>query len=132
MEAATPTKTVSKAARVTGWILTIVPVLLLVMSGVMKILKPEGVVKGFEHMQVPIELATGIGILQLAITGIYLVRRTSVLGAILLTGYLGGAILTGLRVGDPWIFPLLVGVALWGGLWLRDHRVRALIPLKAG
>jgi hypothetical protein len=67
---------------------------------------------------------------ELICTLLYLVPRTSYLGAILLTGYLGGATASTLRVGDPWIFPVMAGILLWGGLYLRDPRLRALIPLR--
>jgi hypothetical protein len=75
----------------------------------------------------------GIGLLLLAITALYAWPRTAVLGAVLLTGYLGGAVATHLRVGDPLfshvLFGVYLGIALWGGLWLRDGRVRALLPV---
>jgi hypothetical protein len=74
----------------------------------------------------------GIGILELVCTVIDLVPRTAVLGAILLTGYLGGAIATQVRIGDPLVnfTPVVLGVLLWGGLYLRDERLRASIPLR--
>jgi hypothetical protein len=74
-----------------------------------------------------------MGLLLLAITALYAWPRTAMLGAILLTGYLGGAVATHLRVGDPLfshiLFGVYLGIALWGGLWLRDGRVRALLPV---
>ena len=76
-------------------------------------------------------LALGIGILELACTIIYVIPRTAVLGAILLTGYLGGAILTHLRVGEPIFLQVIFGVLIWGGLYLRDPRLRVLIPLRS-
>jgi hypothetical protein len=77
-----------------------------------------------------VSLAFAIGVVEIGCTIVYLIPRTAILGAILLTGYLGGAILTHLRIGDPsWVMPLLLGVVLWGGLWLRDPRLRALTPL---
>jgi hypothetical protein len=122
--------TISKSALVISWILTAVPAGMLAMSSVMKFMKPQEVVEGFARYGIPIELATGIGIVELACVVIYLIPRTSVLGAILCTGFLGGAVQIAVRLGDPWIGPVLFGVAIWGGLWLRDRRVRALIPLK--
>jgi len=71
-----------------------------------------------------------LGILELACTIIYAIPRTAVLGAILLTGYLGGAILTHLRIGDPFWNPIIPGVLVWLGLYLRDPRLRALAPLR--
>ena len=114
----------------TGRIMSALPVLMLTFSGVMKLLNPPGLADGFNHLGVPVNLALGLGILELSCTIIYVIPRTAVLGAILLTGYLGGAVLTHLRVGDPFLAPVLPGVLLWGGLYLRDPRLRALIPLR--
>ena len=72
----------------------------------------------------------GLGILEVACTVIYLIPRTAVLGAILLTGYLGGATATHVRIGEPWFMPVLLGVVVWLGIYLRDPRLRALIPLR--
>ena len=76
------------------------PALLFLFSGVMKLIKPPAVMEGFTHLGFPEGLALGLGILEISCTAIYLIPRTAVLGAILLTGYLGGAIVTHLRVGD--------------------------------
>ena len=119
---------VSKKLFWAGWVLSILPVLLLLMSAVMKLMKPAPVVDGFTRFGIPERLIIALGIVELVITVIYLVPRTAVLGAILLTGYLGGAVLTNLRVGEAWYAPALLGVVIWGGLFLRDPRVRALIP----
>lgn len=114
----------------TGSILSALPVLLLVFSAVMKFLKPAAVLEGFTHLGIPERLALPLGILELACTIIYLVPGSSVLGAILLTGYLGGATLAQLRAGEPFVMPVLIGVLLWGGLFLREPRLRALIPIR--
>ena len=106
------------------------PVLLLLSSAVMKFLKPASVVEGFAHLGYPESLALALGILELACTVVYVIPRTSVLGAILLTGYLGGATATHVRIGEPFFATVVVGVLVWGGLFLRDPRVRALIPLR--
>jgi len=121
----------SKAARIAGWILTILPVPLLLMSGVMKLGNDPKVVEGFAKW--PAGSAITIGILELACTVIYLIPRTSVLGAILLTGYLGGATATSMQMGAGYmtLMPVGFGVLAWGGLFLRDPRVRALIPLRS-
>jgi hypothetical protein len=103
---------------------------MLLMSGVMKVVQPAFVLEGFRHLGIPEDLALGIGILELVCTIIYLIPRTAVIGAILLTGYLGGAILTHLRVGEPVFMQVIFGVLIWGGLYLRDPRLRALIPLR--
>lgn len=129
METNTPAS-VSKGTLWTGRVLSYLPCLLLLFSGAMKLVQPPALDEGFAELQVPISLAVAIGLLEIGCTVIYLIPRTAVLGAILLTGYLGGAILTHLRIGDPsWVMPLLLGVALWGGLWLRDPRLKALMPL---
>ena len=121
---------VSKTMLWTGHIMSALPVLMLLMSGVMKFLKPGFVVEGFKHLGLPENLTLGIGILELACTVVYLIPRTAVLGAILLTGYLGGAILTHLRVGEAIFMQIIFGVLIWGGLFLRDPRLRELIPLR--
>lgn len=113
-----------------GRILSGLPVLMLLFSGVMKFSGTPDLAKGFEHLQLPISMAVPLGILELSCTLVYLIPRTSVLGAILLTGYMGGAVLTHLRVGDPFWVQVLVGVALWGGLYFREPRLQQLIPLR--
>ena len=130
MQATTPPMAVSKAARWTGWVMSVLPCLLLVFSAVMKLVHPPPLDEGFTHLGLPVSLAFGLGILELGCTVVYLIPRTAVLGAILLTGYLGGAILTHLRVGDPYYTQIILGVVIWGGLYLRDSRLRALIPFR--
>ncbi|HEY8459814.1 MAG TPA: DoxX family protein [Blastocatellia bacterium] len=124
---------VSKKARWAGIIISALPVLMLLFSGFMKLAKPAGLVEEFARLGYPEGVILGIGVLELACTVVYLIPRASVLGAILLTGYLGGAIATHTRVGDPFsnqIGPILFGALLWGGLYLRDARMRAFIPLR--
>ena len=128
--AATATKPESKAMIWTGRIMTALPALMFLMSAGMKLAMPPAVVEGMAKSGIPEGLAFGIGILELACTIIYLIPQTAVLGAILLTGYLGGAIMTHLRIGESWIIPVLIGVLVWGGIFLRDPRLRALIPLR--
>jgi uncharacterized membrane protein YphA (DoxX/SURF4 family) len=106
-------------------------VLMLLFSAAMKFAKPPAAVEGMAKLGLPESLLFGLGILELVCTIIYIIPRTAVLGAILLTGYLGGAILTHLRVGDNFIGPIVFGVFIWGGLFLRDPRIRALIPLRS-
>lgn len=122
---------VSKAARWTGYVLCVAPVFMLLMSGVMKVMQNEEVVKGFADW--PAGSAILIGGLELACTVVYLVPRTAVLGAILLTGYLGGAVAVTIKMGmgAMALMPFAFGVLLWGSLWLRDPRIRALIPLRS-
>jgi DoxX-like family len=130
MQSVTRTYPVSKKMLWAGYVVGALPVLLLLMSAVMKLIKPPPVVEGFAHLGLPESLALGLGILELACTIAYVIPQTSVLGAILLTGFLGGATVTHLRVGDPFFMPVILGILIWGGLYLRDARLRALIPLR--
>src|SRR5881396_3419317 len=123
------TAPVSKKMLWAGRIASTLPVLLLLLSGVMKLMKPPAVIEGFVRLGYPASLALGIGIVEVACAVIYVIPRTSVLGAILLTGYLGGATATHVRIGEPFYTPVILGVLVWGGLYLRDARLRALLPL---
>lgn len=115
-----------------GRVVSAIPVLLLALSAVMKLLHNPQAVEGFEkHFGWPVALLTPIGVIELLCVVIYLVPQTAVLGAILVTGYCGGAIATEVRIGSPnWIGPLIGGVLVWLGLWLRDARVREQLPLR--
>jgi hypothetical protein len=115
----------------TGWLLSALPSLLLLFSGSMKLVKPDDIVKSFEHLGFPEHLALILGIVEVGCTLVYLFPRTAVLGAILLTGYLGGAIATHVRLLEgQFVGPLVLGALIWGGLFLRDPQVRALIPIR--
>jgi len=105
-----------------------IPVLMLLASAGMKLANAPGLDAGFDHLGLPLEHAFGLGILELSCTLIYLIPRSKVLGAILLTGYLGGATLAHVRVSDPFYTQPLLGAMLWGGLYLRDARLRTLLP----
>ena len=99
----------------------------------MKLFKPAPVVEATVKLGYPESTIIGMGIVLLVCTVLYLISRTAILGAILLTGYLGGAVATHVRVGEGLfsvLFPVIFGVLLWGGLWLRDARLRSLIPLR--
>ena len=130
MSSDTQAAPVSKKMLWAGRILSTLPALMLLMSGVMKLMKPPELVKEFARLGWSGDLALGIGIVELICVALYVVPRTSVLGAILLTGYLGGATATHVRIGDPFIGPVLIGVVIWLGLYLRDSRLRAIIPLR--
>jgi uncharacterized membrane protein YphA (DoxX/SURF4 family) len=121
---------VSKAALWTGRVLSAVPVALLVMSGVMKFTKSPELVEGFTHLGWPENLAIALGILELTCTVLYVIPQTAVLGAVLLTGYMGGAIATHVRINEPIYLHIGLGVVIWLGLYLRDARLRALLPLR--
>ena len=119
-----------QAMFIAGWILSILPSLMLVMSAVMKFVKPAGFAESFEKLGFSIGVADGLGIVELMSAALYLLPPTSVLGAILLTGYLGGATAAHLRLNEPFIAPVIIGMVLWGGLYLRDARIRCLIPFR--
>jgi len=114
-----------------GWVMSALPSAMLIFSGVMKLTQSEQIVEGFTHLGYDPKIAMGLGIVELACTIIYLIPQTAVLGAILLTGYLGGATATHLRIGEPYFMTVIFGAVLWGGLYLRDPRIRALLPLRS-
>ena len=118
-----------------GRVLTALPVLFLAFDVTIKLMKIQPVVDSFTQLGIPVELARVVGTVELVCLMLYCFPRTAVLGATLLTGYLGGAVLTHLRIGSPLLshtlFPVYLGIMLWGALWLRDLRVRVLIPLRA-
>ena len=114
----------------TGRILTALGALFMMMDAVMHMLKPVPVVDAFMHLGYPLNTAIPLGVTVLICVAIYLLPRTAFLGALLLTGYLGGAVASHLRVGDPvfeMCFPAIIAALLWGGLFLRDKRYQALV-----
>ncbi|MBB4635520.1 DoxX family protein [Longimicrobium terrae] len=121
----------SRGALWAGRVLFIIPVLFLLMDGTMKLFQPAPVVEAMEQLGFAAGLAPVLGVILLACLALYLVPRTAVLGAVLLTAYLGGAIATHVRVGNPLfshvLFPVYLAVMIWGALCLRDARVRALL-----
>ncbi len=104
--------------------------LLLLLSGSMKLLKPAPIVESFEHFGYPQNVIVALGIVEIASALIYAIPQTAVLGAILMTGFLGGATATHVRVGEPFVVPVIVGVLVWLGLFLATARLRALVPLQ--
>jgi hypothetical protein len=96
----------------------------------MKFVGGEQLTQGMAHLGLPEAMILPLGILELACVVVYLIRPTSILGAILLTGYLGGAICTHWRVGDPVYTQVLIGILVWLGLYLRETRLKGLIPLR--
>jgi len=119
----------------TGRILSGLGALFMAFDGTIHILRVAPVVEAFGQLGYPLGVSATLGVIELICVALYLLPRTSVLGAVLLTGYLGGAIATQVRVGAPLfsttLFPLYVGLLLWGGLYLRDERVSSLIPLRS-
>ena len=128
--AASPSTTAQWAGRIISGLL----VLFLIFDAAIKVVPLDVVTQTMTQLGYPANLSQGLGVLTLICTALYIIPRTSVLGAILLTGYLGGAIATHLRVGSPVFSHLLFGVYLglmvWGGLLLRDARLRSLLPLR--
>jgi hypothetical protein len=137
MPSDTQTAPISKTALWVGRILSGLVILFLTFDVVFKFIKPAPapVVETMAHVGWALSLGPVLGIILLVCVALYALPMTSILGAILLTGYLGGAIATHLRVGDPLfshvLFPTYLGVLLWGGLYLREPRLRALIPLRS-
>lgn len=124
----------SGAALWTGRILSGLVVLFLLFDGAIKVIEMDVVKETLAELGYPVQVAFGLGVLTLAIGVLYAIPSTSVLGAVLLTGLLGGAMATHLRVGSPvfshLLFGLYIGLMAWGGLFLRDERLRALMPLR--
>jgi len=118
-----------------GRILSGLAVLFLLFDATLKVLQLPVAMQGTRELGYPESVIFGLGIVQLVCLVAYLVPRTSVLGAVLWTGYLGGAIATHVRVGHPLfshiLFPVYVAAFLWTGLWLRDERLRAVLPVRA-
>lgn len=119
----------SKGMIWTGRVISAVVVLMLTFSAVMKLIHHEEVTKEFTRLGWP-DIAVGLGIVEAACTLVYAIPHTAVLGAILLTGYLGGATATHVRIDDPYFGPVIGGILVWLGLFLRDPRIRELVPLR--
>jgi DoxX-like family len=120
----------NKAMTWAGWGITGLVGLLMAFSGIMALRKPPEFVEQFKtKFGYPDDLLVAIGIIEIACAALYVVPQTAVLGAVLLTGYLGGAVATHVRVHDNFVFPVIVGVLVWLGVYLRDPRIRALLPI---
>lgn len=114
----------------TGRVLSALPILMMLFSAGMKLSRSKEVVEGLAKHGYPEAALLVLGSVIVICVVLYVIPQTAVLGAILITGYLGGAMATHARVGEPFVMPLLLGVLAWGGLYLRDPRIRALIPLR--
>jgi hypothetical protein len=136
MQTLVQTPPLSNAAVWPGRVMSGLVIVFLLLDGAMKLVPLDIVLTTSEQMGIPGSLARPLGVITLLCTILYAFPRTSVLGAILLTGYMGGAIASHLRLGDPLLthtlFGLYLGLLAWGGLYLRSPRLRALIPLQAG
>lgn len=134
MQTATRTSSPSKAALWAGYLITGLVVLFLLFDCIIKLLNLPMAVDNTVVLGYDASVVVSLGILQLACLVVYLIPQTSVLGAILITGYLGGAIATHVRLDNPLfshiLFPVYVGLMIWGGLYLRNQRLRELIPLQ--
>jgi DoxX-like family len=130
----TQSTSLSKGRLWIGRIMSALPALFLLIDAVGKLVKPAPVVEGTVQLGYPESVLLGLGIVLLTCTVLYVIPRTAIFGAILLTGYLGGAVATHVRVGSPFfshiLFPVYLAVLIWGGLYLRDERLRALIPVR--
>jgi hypothetical protein len=119
----------------TGRVLSAIAVLFLTFDAVGKLLRPEAVVRGTMELGWPASVILPLGIVQAVLLVLYLTPRTAIFGAILWTGYLGGAVSAHVRHLDPLfshsLFPVYIATLLWLGLWLRDRRLRALLPIAA-
>jgi DoxX-like family len=134
MTSAANTSSVGKKRLVAGYVLTVLVALFLTFDTVIKVLKLAPAVQGTTQLGYPASAVLRIGLIELVCLALYLVPRTSVLGALLLTAYLGGAIATHVRLGSPLLshtlFPIYVALLLWGGLYLRETRLRELVPFR--
>lgn len=116
-----------------GYILSAVPILFLLADGIMKLFKPAVVAHATVELGYNESVIVPLGLVLVSCTILYMIPRTAVLGAVLLTGYLGGAVAAHVRMGGPTfsvIFPVIVGLFIWGGLYLRDARIAELLPLR--
>jgi hypothetical protein len=123
---------VSNSARWIGRILSGLVTAFMALDGVMKVLRPPFVVEATVKLGYPESTIVGMGIAVLVSTALYVIPRTAVLGAILLAGYLGGAVASHVRTGAGWfniLFPVVFATVIWFGLWLRDRRLQDLLPL---
>ena len=133
MQTATQALPSSRSALWGGRIISALVVAFLIFDGVIKVLKLGPAIESTVQLGYPESLIIGIGIMELACLALYVFPRTNVLGAILLTGHLGGAIASQVRIDAPTfniVFAIMIGVLMWGGIYLRDEQLRALIPLR--
>jgi hypothetical protein len=130
-----PATSVSRGALWTGRVMSGLVIAFLLFDGAMKLIPLQVVIDTSQQMAIPLDIIRTLGVLTIAGTLLYIYPRTSVLGAIILTGYLGGAIYAHYRLADPLfthtLFGVYLGLLIWGGLYLRDPRVRALIPFRS-
>ena len=124
---------VTNRQRWAGRAVSAVPILFMLLDGVMKLFKPSFVVEATTQLGFPESTIVGIGVVLLLSVVRHLLPRTSFLGALVLTAYLGGAVASKVRIGAPlfdFVFAFIIAALLWGGFWLRDGRVRELLPIR--
>jgi hypothetical protein len=114
----------------TGWAISVLLSLLLIFSASMKFTSSPDLAKGMEHLGWPMRFALFLGITELTCTILYLIPQTSVIGAILLTGYMGGAMATHGRIGEWFVLHIIIAVLIWLGIYLREPRLWPLMPIR--
>lgn len=128
------TETVTNKRSWAGIILSVLPILFLTMDAVLKFVKPEEVVKGTTELGYSETVILPLGVVLLVSVVLYAIPQTAIFGAVMLTAYLGGAVATHVRIGNPLfshvLFPVYLGIVIWLGLYLRDTRLRVLIPIR--
>ncbi|MHB8637185.1 MAG: DoxX family protein [Fimbriimonadaceae bacterium] len=127
---ATPARTASKTGHRLGIVITVLFAIFMAMDVAMHLANPPQVVEATQKLGFPASLAFTFGVVQLVCLILYVVPRTAILGAILEAAYLGGATAAQIRVGGPFFFSVAMGVLAWSGLYLRDERLRMMIPLR--
>lgn len=135
MPTAIETSSPSRARLWTGRVLTTLATLFLLFDGGIKLVQPQPVTEAMTRLGFPLHLSVPIGVILLVCTLLYALPATAVFGAVLLTGYLGGAIVVQMRIGAPLLsttlFPIYFAVLLWAGIYLREPRLRPLIPIRS-
>ncbi|HEY2645359.1 MAG TPA: DoxX family protein [Candidatus Acidoferrales bacterium] len=135
MQPATQPDSISGTALWSGRIISGLVTAFMIFDGTIHIMKPPPVVQAFAQLGFPIRLAIPLGIVSLTCALLYAIPQTSILGAILLTGYLGGAVAVQVPTQNPFfgevIFPVYIGIFVWGGIFLREERLRKLIPFRS-
>jgi hypothetical protein len=120
----------NKKALWTGRVISGLVSLLLLASGVGKLVGGPELDQGMAHLGLPMSMVRPLAILEISVVVVYLIPATSVVGAVLMAGYMGGAICTHWRVGDPFVVQIAIGLLAWLGVYLREDRLKALLPLR--